>query len=248
MFAVTGIYHRYFCHNAYRLSRPVQFLFAVLGSTAVQRGPLWWAGHHRHHHTHSDTEEDIHSPRRQGFWWSHVGWILSTRNFRTRLDLVGDFARFPELRFLDRFDILVPVLLATGLYGAGAILATRAPHLGTSGPQMLFWGFFLSTMALFHATSTINSLDHMIGSQRFQTGDDSRNNASLAVLTLGEGWHNNHHRFAVSARQGFYWWEVDITYYILRALALLRIVRDLEPVPEAVLSEGRRFDAAKGRR
>ena len=248
MFAVTGIYHRYFCHNAYRISRPVQFLFAVLGSTAVQRGPLWWAGHHRHHHRFSDTEEDIHSPRQHGFWWSHVGWILSTRNFRTRLDLVGDFARFPELRFLDRFDILVPVLLAAGLYGTGAILSVRAPHLGTDGPQMLVWGFFLSTTVLFHATSTINSLDHLVGSQRFPTGDDSRNNAALAGLTLGEGWHNNHHRYAVSARQGFYWWEVDVTYYILRALALIGIVRELEPVPESVLAEGRRIDAAKGRR
>jgi len=238
MFAVTGIYHRYFCHNAYRLSRPVQFLFAVLGSTAVQRGPLWWAGHHRHHHRYSDTEEDIHSPLRHGFWWSHIGWITSTRNFPTRLDLVGDFSCFPEIRFLDRFDTLVPFLLAAGLYAGGAFLERFSPELGTSGPQMLVWGFFLSTTVLFHATSTINSLDHMFGSKRYDTGDDSRNNVWLAFLTLGEGWHNNHHHYAISARQGFFWWEVDLTYYALVALSWLGIVRDLRQVPESVRREG----------
>ncbi len=234
MFGITAFYHRYFSHNAFKASRAWTFAFAVLGSASVQRGPLWWAGHHRHHHLFADRDEDIHSPVRQGFWWSHIGWITSNRNFPTRTELVGDFARFPELRFLDRFDILVPILLASGLYAAGALLSRFAPDLGTSGPQMLVWGFFLSTTVLFHATSTINSLSHMFGSQRYDTADTSRNNAWLALVTLGEGWHNNHHRYAVSARQGHFWWEVDLTYYGLVVLSWLGIVRDLRPLPESV--------------
>jgi stearoyl-CoA desaturase (delta-9 desaturase) len=237
MFAVTGFYHRFFSHNAFSTSRPWQFLFAVLGSTAVQRGPLWWAGHHRHHHLYADKEQDIHSPVQSGFWWSHIGWITSTRNFPTNLSLVGDFAQYPELRFLDRFDILFPVLFAASIYAAGSALAYFAPELGTNGPQLLIWGFFISTVVLFHATATINSLDHMIGTKRYDTGDESRNNPVLALLTLGEGWHNNHHHYAVSARQGFFWWEIDITYYGLVFLSWLGIVRNLRLVPGEVLGE-----------
>jgi stearoyl-CoA desaturase (delta-9 desaturase) len=237
MFAVTGFYHRFFSHNAFSTSRPWQFLFAVLGSTAVQRGPLWWAGHHRHHHLYADKEQDIHSPVQSGFWWSHIGWITSTRNFPTNLSLVGDFAQYPELRFLDRFDILFPVLFAASIYAAGSALAYFAPELGTNGPQLLIWGFFISTVVLFHATATINSLDHMIGTKRYDTGDESRNNPVLALLTLGEGWHNNHHHYAVSARQGFFWWEIDITFYGLVFLSWLGIVRNLRLVPGEVLGE-----------
>ncbi len=237
MFAVTAFFHRFFSHNAFSTSRPWQFLFAVLGSTAVQRGPLWWAGHHRTHHLHSDKEQDIHSPVQSGFWWSHMGWITSTRNFPTNLSLVGDFARYPELRFLDRFDILVPVLFAASIYAAGSALAFFAPELGTNGPQLLIWGFFVSTVVLFHATATINSLDHMIGTKRYDTGDESRNNAVLALITLGEGWHNNHHHYAVSARQGFFWWEIDLSYYGLVFLSWFGVVRNLRLVPKSVLRE-----------
>ncbi len=238
MVGITAFYHRYFSHNAFKASRFAAFLFAVLGSSSAQRGPLWWAGHHRHHHRFSDTPEDIHSPTRQGFWWSHVGWILSTRNFPTRLSLVGDFARFPELRFLDRFDLAVPVLLASTLYLAGEYLAARHPSLRTDGPQLLVWGFFVSTVVLFHATSTINSLAHLWGTRRYRTGDTSRNNLWLALLTFGEGWHNNHHRYAISARQGFFRGEVDLSYRLLRLLSRAGVVRDLRPVPEEVLREG----------
>jgi stearoyl-CoA desaturase (delta-9 desaturase) len=238
MFGITAFYHRYFSHNAFKASRGWTFAFAVLGGSSAQRGPLWWAAHHRHHHRYSDRKEDIHSPVVHGFWWSHVGWILSTRNFPTRLPLIGDFARFPELKFLDRFDLLIPLLLAGSLYGAGALLESHAPGLGTTGPQMLVWGFFLSTTLLFHATSTINSLDHLVGSKRYATGDESRNNVWLAFLTFGEGWHNNHHHYAISARQGFFWWEVDLTYYALVVLSWLGIVRDLRQVPESVRREG----------
>jgi len=236
MFAITGFYHRYFSHKAFRMGRGWQFVFAVLGNAAVQRGPLWWAGHHRHHHRYVDTEQDPHSPSQHGFWWSHIGWLTSRANFATPYRYVTEWARFPELVWLNRFDTLVPLLLAAGLYLAGALLDWTAPGLGTSGPQMVVWGFFISTVVLFHATCTINSLDHMFGSRRFDTPDTSRNNALLALVTLGEGWHNNHHHYAVSARQGFRWWEIDITYLLLKLMAWVGIVRDLRPLPERLRS------------
>ena len=238
MFAITGFYHRYFSHKTFRTNRFWQFIFAVLGNSAVQRGPLWWASHHRHHHRFADTDEDPHSPNRHGFWWSHIGWLTSERHFPTRAQYVKDWARFPELVWLNRFDTLVPVLLAAGLYAFGAVLKAYAPQLGTSGPQMLIWGFFISSTVLFHGTVTINSLDHMIGSRRYDTPDTSRNNWVLALVTLGEGWHNNHHHYAISARQGFFWWEIDVTFYLLQLMSWLGIVRDLRPVPEHVRTSG----------
>ncbi len=243
MFAITGFYHRYFSHRTFKTSRVAQFVFAVLGASAVQRGPIWWAAHHRHHHAHSDQAQDVHSPIRSGFFWSHMGWFLSRRHFTPDLSRVRDLLRFPELRLLDRFDILVPFALAVGLYLLGGLLERSAPQLGTTAWQMLIWGFFVSTVVCYHATYTINSLAHRFGRQRYATGDESRNNLWLALLTLGEGWHNNHHHYPASTRQGFYWWEVDITYYLLRLLALLGIVRDLKPVPARV-----RAAAGRGKR
>lgn len=234
MFAITGFYHRYFSHKSYQTSRFWQFVFAVLGNSAVQRGPLWWASHHRHHHRFADTDEDPHSPSRHGFWWSHVGWLTSAGHFPTRTKYVRDWLRYPELVWLNRFDTLVPILLALALYAFGSVLEAYAPYLGTSGPQMLIWGFFISSTVLFHATVTINSLDHMFGSRRYPTPDTSRNNAFLALITLGEGWHNNHHHYAISARQGFFWWEIDVTYCLLKLMSWLGIVRNLRPVPDHV--------------
>lgn len=232
MFFITAFYHRYFSHRAFRTSRACQLLFAVLGNTAMQRGPLWWAAHHRDHHRHADSPADVHSPRHHGFFQSHLGWFLVRGNFATRLESVPDLARFPELRFLDRFDSLVPILLGIGLYAGGEMLAARAPYLNTSGPQLFVWGFCISTIVLFHATFTVNSVAHRVGSRRYDTHDDSRNNFWLALLTLGEGWHNNHHHFPGSARQGFFWWEIDITYYVLCLLQSLGLVYGLRPVPE----------------
>jgi len=238
MFAITAFYHRYFSHRAFKASRPVQLFFAVLGASAVQRGPLWWAAHHREHHRHADTPRDTHSPRADGFWWSHVGWFLTTKNFRTRVERVPDLARFPELCFLDRFDVLVPLLGAAGAFGLGAALQAWAPGLGTSGAQLLVWSL-LSTVVLFHATFTINSLAHSWGSRRYDTPDDSRNNLLLALITLGEGWHNNHHHYQAAARQGFQWWELDLSWYGLLALERLGLVRDLVPVPARVRAQER---------
>lgn len=224
MFAVTGFYHRYFSHRTFTTTRAGQFVFALIGASAVQRGPLWWAAHHRKHHRHSDTELDAHSPRHHGFWWAHMGWITSPSNFATDLEAVPDLAKYPELRFLDRFDILVPVLLAVTLFLVG-------------GGQLLVWGFFISTVFLFHGTSFINSLAHVMGRRRYVTGDDSRNSFILAVITLGEGWHNNHHKYPGAARQGFFWWELDLTYYGLKLLSWLGVLWDLRPVPRRLLEE-----------
>lgn len=231
MFAITGFYHRYFSHKAFKTSRPMQFVFAVIGAMSVQRGPLWWAAHHRHHHRHSDRPEDLHSPVQHGFFRSHMGWFLTRRAFGTDSAAIGDLAKYPELRLIDRFDVLIPVALATALFFLGGWLETAAPGLGTSGPQLLVWGFFVSTVVLFHATVTINSLAHQIGSRRFETRDNSRNNWWLALLTFGEGWHNNHHHYPGSARQGFRWWEIDLTYYGLKLMKWLGLVWDLKPVP-----------------
>ncbi|MGN6112687.1 MAG: acyl-CoA desaturase [Luteimonas sp.] len=240
MFALTAFYHRYFSHRTFRTSRALQFLFAVVGAASVQRGPLWWAAHHRNHHRHTDTALDPHSPSVHGFLWSHAGWFLTREGFRTDWSRIPDLARYPELRWLDRYDTVVPVALAAALYALGAWLEGAAPQLRTSGPQLLVWGFFVSTIVLFHATVTINSLAHRYGSRRFETADDSRNNAWLALLTFGEGWHNNHHFFPGTARQGFRWWEVDLSWYGLKALAALGLVRDLKPVPAWVLARAAR--------
>ncbi|MFN0038517.1 MAG: acyl-CoA desaturase [Burkholderiales bacterium] len=234
MFAITGFYHRYFSHGAFQTSRAFQFVFAVLGATGVQRGPLWWASQHRHHHAHADLPEDSHSPLRHGFWWSHAGWFMARENFPTRTERVLNLARFPELRFLDRYDALVPVLLFFALYLTGISLEVFAPGLGTSGLQLVVWGFCISTVALYHATFTINSLAHAPGQRRYATRDTSRNSFWLALLTFGEGWHNNHHHYPGAARQGFFWWEIDVTYYMLRLLASLGIIWDLKEVPMAV--------------
>jgi stearoyl-CoA desaturase (delta-9 desaturase) len=231
MFAITGLYHRYFSHKAFKTSRLGQFIFGVLGASAVQRGPIWWAAHHRHHHAHSDQEGDIHSPKQVGFLRAHMGWFLTRRGFTPDMKYVKDLLKFRELRWLDRFDIAVPVLLGVGMFLLGVLLQKTAPHLNTNGWQMLVWGFFISTVLCYHGTYTINSLSHVFGRQRYRTGDTSRNNWLLAIITLGEGWHNNHHHYPNSARQGFYWWEIDVSYYVLKVLSWLGIIWDLKPVP-----------------
>jgi stearoyl-CoA desaturase (Delta-9 desaturase) len=222
MFALTAGYHRYFSHRTYRTSRAFQLVLAVLGGMAAQRGALWWAAHHRDHHRFSDGPQDVHSPLRRGFWWSHVGWILSRRHDATKLDRVKDLARYPELRFLDRHHYLPPVALAVGLFLA-------------AGWPGLLWGFFVSTVVLWHGTFVINSLAHLFGRRRFETGEGSRNSFILALVTLGEGWHNNHHFFPASTAQGFYWWELDVSFLALRALAALRVVSGLRRPPPWML-------------
>jgi stearoyl-CoA desaturase (delta-9 desaturase) len=245
MFAITGFYHRYFSHKTFQTSRVAQFVFAVIGATAVQRGPLWWSYQHRHHHRHSDDEEDVHSPTLRGFWWSHVGWITSARNFPTDYSQVRDLTKYPELVFLNRFDSLVPALFAVALFTLGHFLNVFCPSLGVTSWQLLVWGFFISTTVLFHATSSINSLAHLLGKRRYDTEDNSRNSLLLALITLGEGWHNNHHRYMSATRQGFYWWEIDISYYLLKTLSWTGLIWNLKPVPLAAYENSHPLPAGK---
>ncbi len=237
MFAITGFYHRYFSHRTFRTSRWMQFAFACLGASAVQRGPLWWAANHRVHHAHPDQPADVHSPVHHGLWWSHMGWFLAQNQLATKVTRIKDFARYPELCFLNRYDVLVPIVLAVSTFLFGEWLSIAHPTMGANGWQMLVWGFVISTVALWHGTFTINSLSHRFGTKRYATADNSRNNFFLAILTLGEGWHNNHHQYSSSARQGFRWWEVDITYYLLRGLQLCGLIWDVRPVPDWVLNQ-----------
>jgi stearoyl-CoA desaturase (delta-9 desaturase) len=224
MFGVTGGYHRYFSHRTYRTSRAFQFVLAVLAQSSIQKGALWWAAHHRDHHKYSDTPKDPHSYRDYGFWYSHVGWILSSETEETDYSRISDLARYPELRWLNKWHVVPAVVLAAALFFIG-------------GWHALLWGFFVSTVALWHGTFTINSLSHMWGKRRYTTTDDSKNNPVLAIVTMGEGWHNNHHYYPRSVRQGFRWWQVDMTYYILRSLAVVGIVWDLH-VPSQKVIDG----------
>lgn len=237
VFSIGAFYHRYFSHRSYKANRFWQFVFAVMGASAAQRGPLWWATHHRNHHMYSDQSNDAHSPVQHGFWWSHIGWFLSSKHYYYNPANVTDLMRYPELQFLDRYDSCVPIFLALSLFTLGTVLAHVAPSLHTSGLQMFIWGFSISTIAVFHSTVSINSISHKYGKRRFKTKDNSRNSFILALVTLGEGWHNNHHHYPASVRQGFMWWEIDITFYVLKGLEKLRIISDLRGVPKTILEK-----------
>ena len=221
MFGITAGYHRYFSHRSFKAGRGMQFFLAFLGTLSVQKGVLWWAAHHRDHHKYSDMPEDIHSPLQRGFWWSHAHWILVRKHDVTKWDNIRDMAKFPELRFLNNFHFPISIGLAVVLYAVG-------------GFWWLIWGYMVSTTLLWHGTFTINSFAHMIGSRRYNTTDTSRNNLILALLTMGEGWHNNHHYYQRSVSQGFYWWEIDMSYYILKMLSWVGLVSDLQKIPDHV--------------
>ncbi len=225
IFCITGVYHRYFSHRSYKMGRAMQFLMAVGGTLAVQKGPLWWAGHHRHHHKYSDEPSDVHSPMK-GMFWSHMGWIMCRKFDPTPFDQIKDFAKFPELRWLDEYHWVPPTVLGVLVYLG----------FGWSG---LVVGFFWSLVLCWHCTYLINSLAHVIGRRRYVTTDTSRNSLVLALLTFGEGWHNNHHYYQSSANQGFFWWEIDISYYVLKALSVVGLVSDLRKPPAHVLSANR---------
>ncbi len=236
MHAITGWYHRYFAHRTFKTGRVMQFIFAFIGNTSAQRGALHWASHHRDHHRYSDQPQDPHSPKQHGFWISHTLWFSKRENSTAQSRKLKDFAAFPELMFIDRFDFVAPFCLGLTLFFFGKTLHRFAPGLHTSGAQMVIWGFFISTILLYHGTFSINSFGHIIGRKRFETGDDSKNSLILALITLGEGWHNNHHHYANSVRQGFRWYEIDISYYILLGFSKIGLVWNLKPVPKQYLS------------
>jgi stearoyl-CoA desaturase (delta-9 desaturase) len=223
MAATTIGYHRYFSHRTFKTSRVFQFLLAFAAETSAQKGALWWAAHHRDHHRYSDMEGDIHSPKK-GFWWSHVLWILCRRYAATDESKIKDFAKYPELRWLNKYHLVPPVLLAVALFLAG-------------GTPALLWGFFVSTVLLWHGTFLVNSLNHVWGTRRYATTDTSRNNAFIALFTMGEGWHNNHHHFMSSANQGFLWWELDPSYYLIKAFEALGLIWDVRTPPARILAD-----------
>ena len=226
---LTLAYHRYFAHRAFQMNRIVRFVWTFAGTAAMQKGPLWWAGHHVNHHRFADREGDPHSPTVSGIYYAHVGWFLNdARHDRVEATnpVIRDFSKAPEIAWLDRYFAVPPLLFAAALYFAG-------------GLPVLVWGFCVPTMTLAHATFAINSVNHMLGSRRFDTRDGSRNNAFTAFFAVGEGWHNNHHRYQRAARNGFYWWEFDPTWYVIRGMAVLGLAWDVQPVPERIYAEAR---------
>jgi stearoyl-CoA desaturase (Delta-9 desaturase) len=228
MFGITGVYHRYFSHNAYKTSRVFQFILAWIGAIAMQKGPIWWAAHHRNHHKYSDTEKDLHSPK-NGFWYSHMLWFLVDDFNEYDPKIIKDYMKYPEIVWMDKYHWVPPLAFSI--------------VLGLISWPVLVWGYGVANFISGHATWTINSLAHVYGKQRFNTGDTSRNNLWLALLTFGEGWHNNHHYYRHSANQGFYWWEIDITFYVLKVLSWFGLIWDLKTVPAHVLEEGLKQNA-----
>jgi stearoyl-CoA desaturase (Delta-9 desaturase) len=222
MFGITAGYHRYFAHRAFKTNRVFQFILALIGGFSVQKGALWWAAHHRDHHKYSDTEQDIHSPRQRGLFWAHMGWFLSDQYNDTKMERIKDFAKYPELRVLNKMNEALAAIMVVALFLAG-------------GWTAVVYGFCLSTVLLWHGTFTINSLTHRMGTARYKTGDDAKNSFILSLITMGEGWHNNHHYYQSTANQGWFWWEIDMSYYILKGLSWVGVVSDLRKPPERVL-------------
>ena len=226
---LTLAFHRYFAHRAFKMNRVARFVWAWIATSAMQKGPLWWAGHHVNHHKYADRDGDPHSPMVSGVYYAHIGWFLNDARhdkIEPTNPVVRDFSKAPEIAFLDRYFFLPPLLLAVAMFAIG-------------GFPMLIWGFCLPTMTLAHATFAINTVNHMFGTRRFETRDESRNNPLTAFFAVGEGWHNNHHRYQRAARNGFYWWEFDPTWYVIRAMAALGLAWDLHPVPRRIYEEAR---------
>lgn len=231
MFGITGAYHRYFAHKTYKTSRWFQFALGWLGCSSMQKGPLWWAGHHRLHHAHSDTELDVHSPITKTIWDAHVGWVLDPDNDPTHWHVLKDWMKYPELLWLNKWNWLPGISLAFLVFGLSLLL-------GGTGWSGLGVAFFFGTVLLYHGTFTINSLSHLFGTRRYETSDHSRNNFWLALITMGEGWHNNHHHYQNATRQGFFWWEIDCSYYVLKMLEKVGLVWDIKEPPREMLVRG----------
>jgi stearoyl-CoA desaturase (delta-9 desaturase) len=232
---LTLAFHRYFAHRSFKMHRATRFFWALVGTAAMQKGPLWWAGHHVRHHRFADREGDPHSPAVSGVYYAHIGWFLNdARNDRVgeANPVIRDFGTAREIAWLDRWYVVPPLALAAALFAVG-------------GLPWLVWGFCVPTVTLAHATFAINTVNHMFGSRRFDTRDESRNNALTAIFAAGEGWHNNHHRYQRAARNGFYWWELDPTWYVIRAMAALGLAWDLHAVPARVYDEARALKASR---
>jgi stearoyl-CoA desaturase (delta-9 desaturase) len=232
---LTLAFHRYFAHRAFQMHRVARFLWTLVGTAAMQKGPLWWAGHHVNHHRYADRDGDPHSPAVSGFYYAHIGWFLNDAkhdHLAPSNPVLRDFGSVPEIAWLERFYAVPPLVLAIALFAIG-------------GAPWVVWGFCVPTVTLAHSTFAINTINHMFGSRRFHTRDESRNNALTAFFAAGEGWHNNHHRYQRAARNGFYWWEFDATWYVIRAMAAVRLAWNVQPVPERVYAEARAIKQAR---
>ena len=225
---VTAGFHRLLAHRSFKTNRVVQFILAFFGSLAVQGGPLWWVAHHREHHAETDTEADIHSPVTRGMWAAHMGWMMTEESFNEKVTNYRDLHKFPEIKMLQRYYVWLIVFQIAALYLLGSWLAASNPALGTSGAQLVVWGFFISTVFTWHVTFMVNSVCHRYGQQPYDTGDASTNNIFIGLLGFGEGWHNNHHYYPNSARHGLRWWQIDTTWYLLKVLSWVRLVSDLK--------------------
>ena len=232
---LTLSFHRYFAHRTFQMNRAARFVWALIGTAAMQKGPLWWAGHHVNHHKFADREGDPHSPAITGFYHAHIGWFLNDAR-HDRLEatnpVLRDFSSAPEIVWLDRYHFVPPLALAVGLFLSG-------------GLQWLVWGFCVPTVTLAHSTFAINTVNHMFGSRRFDTIDDSRNNVLTAFFAAGEGWHNNHHRYQRAARNGFFWWEFDPTWYVIKLMAAVGLAWDVQAVPARIYAEARARQAER---
>ncbi|MDR1989155.1 MAG: acyl-CoA desaturase [Acidobacteriaceae bacterium] len=226
---LTLSFHRYYAHRSFQMNRVARFIWTFIGVAAMQKGPLWWAGHHVNHHRFADREGDPHSPMVSGVYYAHIGWFLNDAK-HDRIEatnpVIRDFSKVPEIAFLDRYFFLPPLMLAVTMFAIG-------------GWPWLVWGFCLPTMTLAHSTFAINTVNHMFGSRRFDTIDESRNNPITAIFAVGEGWHNNHHRYQRSARNGFYWWEFDPTWYAIRTMQAVGLAWNVQPVPERIYAEAK---------
>ena len=237
MFGITAGFHRLFSHRSFKTNRLFQFFLAYSATCSAQMGPIWWASHHRHHHKYTEQIEDSHTPTLKGFFWAHVGWIMSPANSPTKEKYVEDLMKYPELIWLDKYHYFAPFSLAVFLYVLGEYMAVNYSQYNTNGMELLLWGFFVSTVFLYHATFMVNSVCHVFGHRTYDTKDESVNNLLVAILTLGEGWHNNHHAFPNSEKQGHKWYQIDICHYILWCLSKIGIVWNIREVPDDSIKE-----------
>ena len=214
---ITLGYHRFFTHRSFSTPKPVQYFLAVCGSLAGEAGPIAWVAAHRYHHTYSDTDKDPHSPLK-GFLWAHMSWLFGREDFLADFDsykrYTPDMANDKFLVWLDKWHIVPSFILAGILYAMG-------------GWPFVVWGIFVRSVIVYHVTWFVNSASHMWGYRSYKTTDDSRNNWWVAILAFGEGWHNNHHAFQRSARHGFRWWEVDVTYRMIQLLWMMGLASDI---------------------
>jgi len=227
VFGITAGFHRYLSHRSFKTSRVFQFVLALMGTLALQKGNLHWTANHRDHHRFSDKPDDIHSPVQEGFWWSHIGWIIAEKA-ETRWHRIKDLLKFPELRWLNYYWIVPYIALCVAVFF-------------TLGFPYLVWGCFIPIVLCWHATFCVNSICHIFGSKIYKTSDESRNNLIVALMTGGEGWHNCHHHYPASAKQGFRWYQIDMTFYALWLLEQLGVVWDLNRAPPEVVFDSKKL-------